>query len=232
MDDRLIRLSAALAVPTRFAIYRHVLNTPEGVSVQDVADKFGIHPNVARLHLSRLEEVGLVVGEIEHTGRGGRPGRLYRAVDKSVSISLPHRDYETLADIALTALERFKHNGEQMITAVAEEKGYDLARRYLEEHDLKPETLTPEEIVEHVRRLSGDPGLSPDVEPIDEDAFRLAVHNCAFKEQAFQHPTVCTLHHAYLKGIFRAFLGKSDLIEEQSMIDGAPVCRYIAVRLP
>ncbi|MBE3596296.1 MAG: helix-turn-helix domain-containing protein [Hydrogenibacillus sp.] len=232
MEEQLQRLGAALAVPTRFAIYQYVLRHPDGVNVQDVADRFGIHPNVARLHLSKLEEAELVQSRLEHTGRGGRPGRMYTPAEKAVSLSLPPRDYETLADIALSALKRFKHQGEQMLAAVAEERGYEMAKRYIEEQKLDVDALTPEDIVRHVQKITNDPGLSPNVQPIDAYAFRFAVHACAYKEALNAHPNVCAMHHALLKGLFRAFLGKCDLIEEYSLLDGAPACQYIAVTLP
>ncbi len=54
--DRDRELSAALADNTRFLIYRWIAEKPgTDVTVADVADEFGLHPNVARMHLAKLE---------------------------------------------------------------------------------------------------------------------------------------------------------------------------------
>ena len=33
------------------------------VTVQHIADKFGIHPNVARLHLTKLSEINIITAD-------------------------------------------------------------------------------------------------------------------------------------------------------------------------
>ncbi|MEX0868413.1 MAG: helix-turn-helix domain-containing protein [Nitriliruptoraceae bacterium] len=69
----------ALAVPTRAGIYRRMRTHREPVTARDVAEMFGLHPNVARGHLDHLSDVGLVVtGTRKHPG-GGRPAKVYVA---------------------------------------------------------------------------------------------------------------------------------------------------------
>jgi hypothetical protein len=49
--DRDHELSAVLADDTRYHIYRAVAERPgEDVTVADIAGRFGLHPNVARMH--------------------------------------------------------------------------------------------------------------------------------------------------------------------------------------
>ncbi|WP_155814948.1 helix-turn-helix domain-containing protein [Bacillus coahuilensis] len=49
--DHTLKITNTLADPTRYGIYHHILKTKEDVTVQDIAEMFHIHPNVARLHL-------------------------------------------------------------------------------------------------------------------------------------------------------------------------------------
>lgn len=53
--------------------------------VADLATATGLHPNTVRKHLARLERAGLVVSEIDRSGRPGRPLRRYRTVPRQRS---------------------------------------------------------------------------------------------------------------------------------------------------
>ena len=54
MDEQ-HRLTAVLADGTRYRIYRSIVEQPhDEVTVAAVATTFGLHPNVARMHLTKL----------------------------------------------------------------------------------------------------------------------------------------------------------------------------------
>lgn len=74
----------ALAVPTRAGIYRRLRTEGVPVSAREVADMFGLHPNVARNHLDQLAEAGLVVTSRRKHAGGGRPARVYVARQQAV----------------------------------------------------------------------------------------------------------------------------------------------------
>jgi predicted ArsR family transcriptional regulator/TusA-related sulfurtransferase len=75
----------ALGVPTRAGIYRRLRAHGEPLTARDVAEMFGLHPNVARNHLDRLAEAGLVVtGRRKHPG-GGRPAKVYVAREQATT---------------------------------------------------------------------------------------------------------------------------------------------------
>ena len=68
--DRDHELSAVLADDTRYRIYRSIAERPgEDVTVADIAEQFGLHPNVARMHLAKLEQAGFLA-----TASAARPG--------------------------------------------------------------------------------------------------------------------------------------------------------------
>lgn len=76
-DD--LAVAQALAVPTRAGIYRRLRADGQPLSAREVAERFGLHPNVARTHLDRLAEVGLVVTGRRKQPGGGRPAKVYVA---------------------------------------------------------------------------------------------------------------------------------------------------------
>ena len=99
------RLTAVLADGTRYGIYRSIVERPhDEVTVAAVATRFGLHPNVARMHLTKLAQAGLLATSLRKDGSGGRPARLYRLSDKVSSLTMPPRRYDLLADLALKAL--------------------------------------------------------------------------------------------------------------------------------
>ena len=81
--DQVLKITSVLADPTRYEIYQYITRKHQEVTVQEIADAFHIHPNVARLHLTKLEDVNMLVSETKKTGKGGRPSRLYRLSDVS-----------------------------------------------------------------------------------------------------------------------------------------------------
>lgn len=66
--------------PTRAQILDILRGSSEGQTVKDVATMVGIHPNVARTHLTKLTQAKLVSYTEQRREQGGRPARIYRAV--------------------------------------------------------------------------------------------------------------------------------------------------------
>ena len=54
----------AFGDPTRREIYLAVRDAPDGVTTADVAERFALHPNVARHHLEKLTGGGYLDVEI------------------------------------------------------------------------------------------------------------------------------------------------------------------------
>lgn len=100
-----------LAVPTRAGIYRRLRTEGQPLSAREVAEMFGLHPNVARNHLDQLASVGLVItGSRKHPG-GGRPAKVYVAREQAA----PLRDRQVPPGIQLAV-----HTIVQLIAGLAE----------------------------------------------------------------------------------------------------------------
>jgi predicted ArsR family transcriptional regulator len=90
--------------PQRRAVYQYVSRQGQDVSREQAARALSISRNLAAFHLDRLAEAGfLQVSYRRLTGRqgpgAGRPSKLYRRSNRQISISLPERQYELLAQL-------------------------------------------------------------------------------------------------------------------------------------
>ncbi len=102
--EQALKITGVLSDPTRYYIYKYISQKHSYVTVQEIADEFDIHPNVARLHLSKLEDVHMLKSETKKTGKGGRPSRLYVLSEDVIQLQFPFRDYQLLARIAFNSL--------------------------------------------------------------------------------------------------------------------------------
>ncbi|HEX8094601.1 helix-turn-helix transcriptional regulator [Jatrophihabitans sp.] len=94
-----LRSIASLAEPIRQTLYRFVVEHSQPVSREQAASGVGVAHHVAKFHLDKLEEDGLL--EVEYrrpagrTGPGaGRPAKFYRRAAGDIAVSLPERRYE------------------------------------------------------------------------------------------------------------------------------------------
>lgn len=226
------KLTSALADPTRFSIYQYVADCMQPLTVQDIADRFAIHPNVARLHLGKLEDVELIKSFPDKTGKGGRPCRLYALSDQVVSLQFPPRDYQLLADLAIESLLSFGPAGEQALIKMGRRLGEEMAKRAIQQYPIDVDKASDETKLEHIHRLVIAQGLKPDIESINEHSIRFRVYNCTFSETAKKYPnSICRMHNAMLTGIFTAYFGEIELQEESSMVSGCSACSYTLVRV-
>ena len=86
--EQILKITNVLSDPTRLSIYNYISKKHKEVNVKEIAKEFNIHPNVARLHLSKLEDVGMLKSENQKTWRG-RPSRIYRLSEDVVELSFP-----------------------------------------------------------------------------------------------------------------------------------------------
>lgn len=196
--------SAVLADDTRFGIYRHIAERPGSqVTVVDVAEQFGLHPNVARMHLGKLEQAGFLVASQRRSPGGGRPAKLYGLATGVQVFAIPPRRYELLAELALEVVAASAT--QEAAEAVCREAGQAEGRRYLADVGAQPGRAT--ELADAVRAVAEGQGLLPRVW-LDDDGLHVDVRNCVFRETGGRHPDLaCGMHRAYLEGVVQALGG-------------------------
>src|SRR5437868_8984353 len=103
-------ITSAFGDPTRREIYLYVRDTTTtgdtGVTASQVAERFALHPNVARHHLDKLAGGGYVeVGVERPEGAGvGRPSKRYRVSEKDMALEFPVRHDDLLVTLLGKAL--------------------------------------------------------------------------------------------------------------------------------
>jgi len=197
--DRDHELSAVLADDTRYRIYRWIAEQPgTDVTVADVAGEFGLHPNVARMHLAKLEQAGFLATGFRRAAGGGRPAKLYRLSDLVVTFGFPPRRYELLSRLALNALAAGGTRDDAL--RVCLEAGAAEGRRALAG---RPEPRDRAAAGALVAQITEDQGLIPEVAWRD-GALSVVVNNCSFRELSGADPDlVCAMHRAFLEGILQ-----------------------------
>jgi predicted ArsR family transcriptional regulator len=208
-EDRSAQVAAvaALAEPTRRRLYEYVVRRPHPVSRDDVAGALGVPRPTAAFHLDRLVADGLLDVHYERrTGRtgpgAGRPAKLYRRSDASVTVSLPERRYDLAGELLASALDESERSG-QPPRAVLERRARLRGRELGEE-----------------ARAAGVDGRDAVVSALEEQGFEprsvdagIALANCPFHALASRHTElVCGMNLYLLEGL----------------LEGVPSARLIA----
>jgi len=197
-EDRSAQVAAvaALAEPTRRRLYEYVVRRPHPVSRDDVAGALGVPRPTAAFHLDRLVSDGLLDVHYERrTGRtgpgAGRPAKLYRRSDASVTVSLPERRYDLAGELLASALDESERSG-QPPRAVLERRARLRGRELGEE-----------------ARAAGVDGRDAVVGALEEQGFEprsvdagIALANCPFHALASRHTElVCGMNLHLLEGL-------------------------------
>ena len=132
-----LRSLASLAEPVRQTLYRYVAERSQPVSREQAASGVGVAHHVAKFHLDKLEEEGLL--EVEYrrpagrTGPGaGRPAKFYRRAARDIAVSLPERRYELPGRLMAEAITASTASGEPVsatLRAAAVATGEQLGRQ-------------------------------------------------------------------------------------------------------
>ncbi|MGM0751447.1 MAG: helix-turn-helix transcriptional regulator [Bacillota bacterium] len=225
--DMTLKVTSALSDPTRYSIYLYISERKQKVSVQDIAEEFQIHPNVARLHLSKLEEIRVLQSEYVKTGKGGRPGKRYIPSEEIVQLSFPPRDFRLLSDLSVASLAKLGEEGFNVLVEVGYEYGKSLVKPYLQSHDLSLLELSQAEKLHILSEIAASIGFSLD-EPIsDTNQINFHYDHCPFNEIAQLEPLyICGLHNALLKGMFEALYSVEEFKQEENILNDCSTCRY------
>jgi predicted ArsR family transcriptional regulator len=224
------RVSAVLADPTRYQIYQHVLATPAPVAVAAVAQAFGLHPNVARMHLGKLVDIGLLVAHTEKTGKGGRPSFLYGPSGNAVSLTVPARDFQLLANLLVQSLALTGEGGREAIAQIGNTFGRRLGREALEAAIGQDPSrdMTYAELLRACAAALERLGVAVHVISGSDSHASLVLRTCGFREVAAAYPEhVCFLCKAMVEGVAQACLeAEPTVVRAASMPSGDRECVY------
>lgn len=224
--EETLKVTNVLSDPTRYSIYETFLDLNKAMTVNDVAQLFDIHPNVARLHLSKLSEINLLKAHFQKNSQGGRPSRVYELSDHVIELSFPHRDYRMFAKMMLESFIDLGDLGKEALYNTGKKYGTEIMSQAL----LSRTPISPEDKIKTLEKTSKVLGMYPKLEyNKDQQSLHLTISNCPFKELAEKNTTiVCQMHNKFLKGMLSVLFPEVTLIEEENMLKGCSQCKYLA----
>ena len=159
-------------------------------SVQDVADRTGLHVNTARFHLDALVGEGLAERRSEPRETPGRPRVLYVAAG---TVPGP-RSYGLLAEM-LTGLVATLDGAGPAAVEAGRQWG-----RHLVDRPPPSEQVDAHEATARLNRVLDEIGFHPEVVR-GADGTEVRLHHCPFREVAERHTdVVCALHLGLMQG--------------------------------
>lgn len=181
----------ALAHPSRRRIAESMGTSPSGMTVAELADRVGLHPNAIRQHLAIMQRAGVVVAAASvATGLRGRPSRRYGLVAPHGVAAVGHRALVRLllelvrrAGVSEDAVEAFgMEQGIQMLDPGAQGDPQVLADAFA------GMGFAPEEVTTQTARHAGD--------------MDLRLRACPFKEAVLAEGghLICVLHRGLVRG--------------------------------
>jgi len=182
------KLADVFGDPTRRGIYRHLRDASDPLSASEVAEVFGLHRTVARAHLERLCELGLVESGTRRRAGGGRPAKTYVLTGERLEVMLPPRRYEVLSRALLRLIEK------SMEKDAASAAAFSLGRAFGEEtaaaiagdNVQPPVALAPKAVLAWMDAAGYGVTLSDGA----RGKVVLEVHNCVYRELSEEFPDI------------------------------------------
>ena len=218
-------ITSAFGDPTRRAIYLFVRDR-QSATASEVAERFDLHPNVARHHLDKLTAGGYLDVQVERGEKGGagRPSKHYRATDQEMSLELPIRRDDLMMSLlgkALTLLTA--EQAERMAEEVGKEYGRAMAaampgpdgpRSFRDALHAVAGALTAHGFAAHAES---------DGQPKGNGLFIVA-ETCPFGGAAVEHPVICAVDRGMVKGMLAELYGETTPEMSASRPQGDDVC--------
>jgi predicted ArsR family transcriptional regulator len=200
-DARVSSISA-LGEPARRALYRYVVVQPSPVSREEAAAGVGVARHIAKFHLDKLADDGLLEVEFRRPpGRGGpgagRPTKLYRRSGRELEVSLPDRRYDLAGRLLARAITDAEHLDVPVIAALADaarDTGQSLGELAAARAGSKP---TGRALAGELNDVLEELGYDPRAEP---DGISLA--NCPFHALSADYTDlVCGMNLELISGV-------------------------------
>ena len=216
-------VTSAFGDPTRRDIYLAIRTTPEGVSATEVAERFDLHPNVARHHLEKLSAGGYVTVDVNRDGAraAGRPSKRYRVAERDAVLSFPPRRDDLLSTLLARALDVLPPDQAE---AMAEEVGYDYGKTLASRMAPSESHRSVKAALATVAEALTAHGFSAHAESKGASLTIVSDH-CPFGAAAQAYPhVVCAVDRGLIRGLMSGLYGDTQPIFEASRPDGDDHC--------
>ena len=193
---------AALGDPLRRGLYRYVIAQPGPVNRDQVAEGAGVARHVAKFHLDKLVDDGLLAVEYARPpGRrgpgAGRPAKLYSRSSRELAVSLPQRDYELAGRLLAKAVTAAGHYGLTVgdaLTKVARDTGRARGQQARQDAGARPK---PASLLAAAMTVLGESGYEP-----RREGASVTLVNCPFHGLAQEYTDlVCGMNLDLMTGL-------------------------------
>lgn len=214
-------VTAAFGDPTRREIYLYVRSVADGVRAADVAERFALHPNVARHHLEKLASGGYLEVELVKHSTAGRPSKRYRAAGHDTGLRFPPRRDDLLGTLLARAIERLPV---REATALAEEVGYDYGLAVAARMEPGDGHRSAKAAVASVADALTAHGFAAHAEARGKH-LTLVQEQCPFGEAAQRYPHVlCAVDRGIIRGMLAGLYGETHPELQESRPSGDAHC--------
>jgi predicted ArsR family transcriptional regulator len=232
-------ITSAFGDPTRREIYLFVHERSEaaadaaghGVTAAEVAERFALHPNVARHHLDKLAGGGYVEVATGRSGTGaGRPSKRYRVTSPEMTLELPVRHDDLLVTLLGKALSMIP---DDQASAMAEEVGVKYGQAMAEAMGGRvagaeaPTTAAAQRSFRTALHAVADAltahGFAAHAER-HGDGLRIVSDHCPFGGAAIEHPVICAVDRGLVRGMLGSLYGEADAATSASLPMGDDRC--------
>ncbi|HZQ27258.1 MAG TPA: helix-turn-helix domain-containing protein [Acidimicrobiales bacterium] len=221
-------VSSAFGDPTRRAIYLFARDAEDGVTATQVAERFELHPNVARHHLDKLAAGGYVdvavgrSGSATDTRGAGRPSKRYKVgqAHRDGGLTFPGRRDDLLVTLLGRALALIPaEQAEAMAEQVGEEYGRSLAAHMSPDNGQRSfraalhavaDALTAHGFAAHAEARAG--------------TLAIISEQCPFGDAATQHPLMCAVDRGMVRGMLSGLYGDTTPATTASRALGDDAC--------
>jgi predicted ArsR family transcriptional regulator len=217
----------AFGDPTRREIYLFARESERGLTAGEVAERFELHPNVARHHLEKLTGGGYLVVEIAGapvdgtTRAAGRPSKRYRAGPLDATLALPLKHDDLLGGLLARALDAL---GPAQAEVLADEVGFQYGLQLAERIDPTEGHRSVRAALATVADALTAHGFAAHTESHD-GRLTIVSECCPFGATAQRYPhVVCALDRGMIRGMLAGLYGETSPQFETSRPDGDDHC--------
>ena len=213
-------VTSAFGDPTRRDIYLHT-RSADGVTATEVAERFELHPNVARHHLDKLAAGGYVEVFLDRPGSGaGRPSKRYRAAARETGLELHVRSEDIMIRLLARALAMVPPEAaEVMAEEVGEEYGRSLAAQMAPGEGQRSLRSALHAVAEALTAH----GFSAHAEP-RAGTIAIISELCPFGDTAVQNPVICAVDRGMVRGMLAGLYGDTAPTTALSRAHGDSAC--------
>lgn len=188
------REARALGDPTRYQIFRYVMEAEGPVGVAAITSHLGLHHNAVRQHLAKLCAAQLLVEEVGRRSGPGRPPLVYRVAPGAAGSWGSGGPYELLSLLLLQLAAAAGEVGDGDVASTAVAAGRLAVTPLPERSSADP--------VESLLEVLAQQGSQPQQLSKGRRTIEIALRRCPFEVAALADPKlVCELHRGLAQGM-------------------------------